>query len=119
MLSARRRSGRAASPSAATAAAAMTREYYYFGFMLLMCFICDLNRGALSVSDRCLQLQTRAAFVAHTITHPLSCKTRFFDRGSFDDGDPFTTNLYVGNLAPDVTEQVGLQFELNVGRRCV
>jgi hypothetical protein len=27
--------------------------------------------------------------------------------GSFDEGDPFTTNLYVGNLSPDVTEQVG------------
>lgn len=26
--------------------------------------------------------------------------------GSFDDGDPFTTNLYVGNLAPVVTEQM-------------
>lgn len=26
--------------------------------------------------------------------------------GSFDDGDPFTTNLYVGNLAPEVDEEV-------------
>jgi len=26
-------------------------------------------------------------------------------KGSFDTGDPNTTNLYVGNLAPDVTEQ--------------
>lgn len=26
--------------------------------------------------------------------------------GSFDDGDPFTTNLYVGNLAPTVDEDV-------------
>ena len=26
--------------------------------------------------------------------------------GSFDDGDPFTTNLYVGNLAPTVDEEV-------------
>ena len=26
--------------------------------------------------------------------------------GSFDDGDPYTTNLYVGNLAPDVDEEV-------------
>ena len=25
--------------------------------------------------------------------------------GSFDDGDPYTTNLYVGNLAPDVDEE--------------
>lgn len=25
--------------------------------------------------------------------------------GSFDEGDPFTTNLYVGNLAPDVDEE--------------
>jgi hypothetical protein len=33
--------------------------------------------------------------------------------GSFDEGDPFTTNLYVGNLAPDVTEQVsGVKFSL-------
>lgn len=26
--------------------------------------------------------------------------------GSYDDGDPTTTNLYVGNLAPDVTEAI-------------
>ena len=26
--------------------------------------------------------------------------------GSFDDGDPYTTNLYVGNLAPTVDEDV-------------
>ena len=25
--------------------------------------------------------------------------------GSFDEGDPSTTNLYVGNLAPDVDEE--------------
>lgn len=31
----------------------------------------------------------------------------FFDKGSFDTGDPYTTNLFVGNLAPDVDEQVG------------
>ena len=24
--------------------------------------------------------------------------------GSFDDGDPFTTNLYVGNIHPDINE---------------
>ncbi|KAK9797001.1 hypothetical protein WJX73_002827 [Symbiochloris irregularis] len=28
------------------------------------------------------------------------------DVGSFDDSDPWTTNLYVGNLAPDVDEEV-------------
>ena len=27
-------------------------------------------------------------------------------RGSHDSGDPFTTNLFIGNLAPDVDEQV-------------
>jgi hypothetical protein len=26
--------------------------------------------------------------------------------GSFDSGDPHTTNLFIGNLAPDVDEQV-------------
>ena len=26
--------------------------------------------------------------------------------GSFDDGDPTTTNLYIGNIAPTVDEQV-------------
>lgn len=26
--------------------------------------------------------------------------------GSFDDSDPWTTNLYVGNLAPDVDEEI-------------
>ena len=25
-------------------------------------------------------------------------------RGSFDNGDPTTTNLYVGNLSPQMTE---------------
>ena len=28
------------------------------------------------------------------------------ERGSFDTGDPTTTNLYIGNLAPDVDEHV-------------
>uniref|UniRef100_A0A6S8KMZ3 U2 snRNP-associated SURP motif-containing protein n=2 Tax=Dunaliella TaxID=3044 RepID=A0A6S8KMZ3_DUNTE len=28
------------------------------------------------------------------------------EMGSFDSGDPYTTNLYVGNLAPDVDEPV-------------
>lgn len=27
-------------------------------------------------------------------------------QGSFADGDPYTTNLYVGNLAPDVDEEI-------------
>eukprot|EP00891_Asterochloris_glomerata_P009463 jgi/Astpho2/9463/Aster-x1581 len=26
--------------------------------------------------------------------------------GSFDDGDPHTTNLYIGNLAPDLNEEI-------------
>jgi U2-associated protein SR140 len=26
-------------------------------------------------------------------------------KGSFDDGNPHTTNIYVGNLAPTVTEE--------------
>lgn len=26
-------------------------------------------------------------------------------QGSYDDGDPETTNLYVGNLAPTITEE--------------
>jgi len=30
--------------------------------------------------------------------------------GSFDDGDPYTTNLYVGNLAPTVDEDVSAFF---------
>ena len=32
--------------------------------------------------------------------------------GSFDDGDPYTTNLYVGNLAPTVDEDVSIQIPL-------
>ncbi|KAL3151330.1 hypothetical protein ABBQ38_013163 [Trebouxia sp. C0009 RCD-2024] len=28
------------------------------------------------------------------------------DEGSFDDGDPYTTNLYIGNLAPEVNEEI-------------
>ena len=45
--------------------------------------------------------------------------------GSFDDGDPYTTNLYVGNLAPDVDEEVPPSlisvFSLQVGMstRCL
>ncbi|GMH42641.1 hypothetical protein BSKO_10560 [Bryopsis sp. KO-2023] len=31
---------------------------------------------------------------------------RFPTVGSFADGDPYTTNLYVGNLAPDVDEEI-------------
>jgi U2-associated protein SR140 len=27
-------------------------------------------------------------------------------QGSYDDGDPDTTNLYVGNLAPTITEEL-------------
>lgn len=30
--------------------------------------------------------------------------------GSFDDGDPYTTNLYVGNLATTVDEEVSTPF---------
>lgn len=29
--------------------------------------------------------------------------------GSFDSGDPHTTNLFIGNLAPDCDEQVRVQ----------
>jgi U2-associated protein SR140 len=32
------------------------------------------------------------------------------DKGSFDNGDPDTTNLYLGNLAPSITEE--LLFEI-------
>ena len=28
----------------------------------------------------------------------------FRSGGSFDDGDPHTTNIYLGNIAPDVEE---------------
>ncbi|DBA82509.1 TPA: hypothetical protein ACH3X2_000737 [Trebouxia sp. C0005] len=28
------------------------------------------------------------------------------DEGSFDDGDPYTTNLYIGNLTPDINEEI-------------
>ena len=34
--------------------------------------------------------------------------------GSFDDGDPYTTNLYLGNIAPDVDE---LMLMREFGRR--
>lgn len=34
--------------------------------------------------------------------------------GSFDDGDPYTTNLYVGNLAPTVDEDVSIPQPLLV-----
>ena len=30
----------------------------------------------------------------------------FDEKGSFDNGDPDTTNLYVGNLAPTITEEL-------------
>lgn len=35
--------------------------------------------------------------------------------GSFDDGDPYTTNLYVGNLAATVDEEVLKQEFLRYG----
>ena len=35
--------------------------------------------------------------------------------GSFDDGDPYTTNLYVGNLASTVDEEVLKQEFLRYG----
>ncbi|TDH72117.1 hypothetical protein CCR75_001242 [Bremia lactucae] len=37
---------------------------------------------------------------------PVSMDTIALTKGSFDTGDPETTNLYVGNLAPTVTEEV-------------
>ncbi|EEY54549.1 U2-associated splicing factor, putative [Phytophthora infestans T30-4] len=41
---------------------------------------------------------------------PVSMEGVGLAKGSFDNGDPETTNLYVGNLAPTVTEEV-LQAE--------
>ncbi|ETI42171.1 hypothetical protein F443_12662 [Phytophthora nicotianae P1569] len=41
---------------------------------------------------------------------PVSMEGVGMTKGSFDNGDPETTNLYVGNLAPTVTEEV-LQAE--------
>ena len=37
---------------------------------------------------------------------PVSLEGSGLAKGSFDDGNPETTNLYVGNLAPSVTEEV-------------
>ncbi|KAF1781784.1 Nucleotide-binding alpha-beta plait domain [Phytophthora cactorum] len=37
---------------------------------------------------------------------PISMEGVCMAKGSFDNGDPETTNLYVGNLAPTVTEEV-------------
>lgn len=37
---------------------------------------------------------------------PVSVEGAAMTKGSFDTGDPETTNLYVGNLAPTVTEEV-------------
>ncbi|KAG3243538.1 hypothetical protein PI124_g11648 [Phytophthora idaei] len=37
---------------------------------------------------------------------PISMEGVGMAKGSFDNGDPETTNLYVGNLAPTVTEEV-------------
>jgi U2-associated protein SR140 len=36
---------------------------------------------------------------------PVSMEGVSMTKGSFDTGDPETTNLYVGNLAPTVTEE--------------
>ncbi|KAL3670081.1 hypothetical protein V7S43_004397 [Phytophthora oleae] len=36
---------------------------------------------------------------------PVSMEAVGMAKGSFDNGDPETTNLYVGNLAPTVTEE--------------
>ena len=45
------------------------------------------------------------AYSMLTIAH-LTITTNMVITGSYDDGDPATTNLYVGNLAPTVTEEV-------------
>ncbi|GMF25394.1 unnamed protein product [Phytophthora lilii] len=37
---------------------------------------------------------------------PVSMENAAMTKGSFDNGDPETTNLYVGNLAPTVTEEL-------------
>ena len=37
---------------------------------------------------------------------PISLEKTEIAKGSFDDGNPDTTNLYVGNLAPTITEEV-------------
>ncbi|CAI5742006.1 unnamed protein product [Hyaloperonospora brassicae] len=44
---------------------------------------------------------------------PVSLEGTGLAKGSFDDGNPETTNLYVGNLAPSVTEEV---LEAEFGR---
>ena len=36
------------------------------------------------------------------LTPPLLCR----GGGSFDEGDPYTTNVYLGNIAPDVDELI-------------
>ncbi|CAI5716105.1 unnamed protein product [Peronospora effusa] len=44
---------------------------------------------------------------------PVSLEGAEIVKGSFDDGNPDTTNLYVGNLAPTITEEV---LEAEFGR---
>ncbi|CAI5739911.1 unnamed protein product [Peronospora destructor] len=44
---------------------------------------------------------------------PVSLERAEIAKGSFDDGNPDTTNLYVGNLAPTITEEV---LEAEFGR---
>jgi U2-associated protein SR140 len=50
-------------------------------------------------------LQERAATVVPPIATFTPPPVQASSEGSFDNGDPSTTNLYVGNLAPIVTEE--------------
>ena len=49
---------------------------------------------------------TTAVGIVATSTHHLPADFMGSSLGSFHDGDPNTTNLYVGNLAPSCTEEL-------------
>ena len=47
----------------------------------------------------------QAGGISNEVNQPSRMIPDLGERGSFDDGDPDTTNLYVGNLAPTTTEE--------------
>ena len=69
-------------------------------------FLSEISRGGGVATQR---TDGRSAF-SGTSTASSDISAMFFmpseDKGSFDNGDPTTTNLYVGNLAPSVTEEL-------------
>lgn len=68
-----------------------------------------MQKGEVQVIDRPKKRRAIDDFVEEMKERgpvPVSMEGSGMTKGSFDNGDPETTNLYVGNLAPTITEEV-------------